>query len=63
MVTRDGYGTAESTGRNHWTTIVLEECNDGEWVATQTGVDVEGRGETAAQAATRYCRAIAEGGR
>jgi hypothetical protein len=55
--------TEESAGRNHWTTIVLEERGDEGWVATQTGVDVEGRGDTAAEAAARYCRVIAEGGR
>lgn len=47
--------------RRRWTTIVLEEHGDG-WRATQTGVDVEGRGATAADAAAAYCRRIAETG-
>lgn len=42
------------------TTVVLEERN-GEWLATQGGIPVEGRGETAAAAAAAYCRKIDEG--
>lgn len=42
----------------HFTTVVLEERPDGVWVATQTGIPVEGRGQTAAEAATTYCRRI-----
>lgn len=41
-----------------WTTVVLEQRDDGEWRATQAGVDCEGRGETAASAAAAYCRRI-----
>jgi|GEM_PF-1444973 len=44
--------------RTHWTTIVLEECSDGSWRATQRGVPVEGRAETAAAAAATYCRNV-----
>jgi len=44
--------------RKHWTTIVLEERDDGEWLATQGGVPVEGHGETAAAAAAEYCRKV-----
>lgn len=40
-----------------WTTIVLEERGE-EWRATQRGVDLEGRGETAASAAAAYCRRV-----
>jgi len=46
------------THRKHWTTIVLEEQDDGTWLATQGGVGVEGTGETAAAAATEYCRKV-----
>jgi len=47
--------------RRHWTTIVLESYGEG-WRATQTGVDIEGHGATAAAAAAAYCRRIAETG-
>lgn len=40
------------------TTIVLETNADGEWRASQPGVDVAGRGETAALAASAYCRRV-----
>jgi hypothetical protein len=46
--------------RRHMTTVVLES-RDGEWLATQGGIPVEGRGETAAEAAAAYCRKIDEG--
>lgn len=49
------------TGREHWTTIVLQERGDGTWLATQSGVPVEGTGETAAAAATEYCRRVEAG--
>lgn len=42
------------------TTITLESNDDGEWRATQHGVDVTGRGETAALAAADYCRRLEE---
>lgn len=44
--------------RRRTTTIVLEETDDGDWHATQRGVDVHGYGETAAAAAAAYCRRI-----
>jgi len=50
--------TRERCRRTHWTTIVLEECDDGSWRATQRGVPVEGRAETAAAAAGAYCRNV-----
>lgn len=40
------------------TTIVLETNEDGEWRASQRGVDLTGRGETAALAVAEYCRRI-----
>jgi len=46
------------THKQHWTTIVLEEQDDGNWLATQVGVVVKGHGETAADAAAEYCRKI-----
>jgi len=49
------------TYQEHWTTIVLKERDDGTWLATQGGVSVEGTGETAAAAATDYCRQVEEG--
>jgi hypothetical protein len=42
------------------TTIALEATRDGGWRATQDGVDVVGRGETAALAAADYCRRVEE---
>lgn len=35
-----------------------ENGESGEWRATQDGVPVVGRGETAAQAAAAYCRKV-----
>jgi hypothetical protein len=55
----DEHETATNT-RRHMTTVVLEE-RDGEWLATQGGIPVEGRGETAAAAAAVYCRKIDDG--
>jgi hypothetical protein len=46
------------TFREHWTTIVLKERDDDTWLATQQGVDIEGTGDTAAAAATDYCRKV-----
>ncbi len=40
------------------TTIVLETNDDGEWRASQEGVSVEGRGDSAASAAANYCRRL-----
>ncbi|MBX0323699.1 hypothetical protein EGH21_11740 [Halomicroarcula sp. F13] len=59
MSISDGRRT-ESDGKRRLTTLVVEE-RDGEWVVTQGGVPVEGRGETAAAAATAYCRNVSEG--
>jgi len=47
--------------RKHFTTVVLKEQPDGQWLATQHGVDVEGHGPTAAAAATEYCRRVEHG--
>ncbi|MBX0350288.1 hypothetical protein [Haloarcula pellucida] len=55
--------TAElHTHGDYWTTIVLEERDDGQWLATQGGVAVEGVASTAAEAAAEYCRKISETG-
>lgn len=40
------------------TTISLYESDDGRWRATQRGVGAVGYGETAAEAATAYCRRV-----
>jgi hypothetical protein len=54
--------TATSTlaepSRRHLTTVILEEIGEDSWRATQTGVDVEGVGDSAAEAATEYCAKI-----
>jgi hypothetical protein len=50
------------TSPTGWTTIVLDELDDGRWLATQGGVSVQGHGETAADAAADYCRKISETG-
>lgn len=47
-----------SVRRTHSTTIVLEDRDDGVWLATQGGVPIEGHGESAAEAAAEYCRKI-----
>ena len=52
--------TTLHTYRQHWTVIILEEQDDGDWLATQGGVPVEGYGDTAAAAAAEYCRKISE---
>lgn len=48
----------ETTGaeytRRHMTTLLLEERGDDRWVVTQGGVDVEGKGPSAAAAAADY---------
>lgn len=43
--------------RGH-TTIELSRSERGRWLATQRDVDVEGYGETAAEAAAAYCRRV-----
>lgn len=43
------------------TTIELRQNDCGEWLATQYGVEVMGRGHSAAAAAADYCRAIDAG--
>lgn len=55
---RDRTDRLGRTNLRHLTTVVLEERGDGEWLATQTGVSVEGYGATAAEAAANYCRKI-----
>lgn len=50
--------TVRQWQRRGWTTIVLEEHEDGRWRATQEGVACEGVGETAALAAAAYCRRV-----
>ncbi len=42
-----------------YTTIELEQDGDA-WRATQQGVDLVGRGETAASAAANYCQLVAD---
>ncbi|WP_123536876.1 hypothetical protein [Halosimplex salinum] len=44
--------------RRHMTTLLIEERGDGHWIVTQGGVDLEGHGTTAAEAAADYCRQI-----
>jgi hypothetical protein len=44
------------------TTVILEERTDGSWLATQTGVLVEGYGETVADAVVDYLRILLEAG-
>jgi|GEM_PF-1962106 len=51
--------TSSGQSRRHLTTVILEELGDGRWRATQTGVDVDGVGDSAAEAATEYCAKIA----
>ncbi|MFC6864564.1 hypothetical protein ACFQGE_13995 [Halomicroarcula sp. GCM10025817] len=58
MSTHPNQPTPDSSTVRNLTTVVLEERPDGGWVATQTDIPVEGRGETAAEAATNYCRQI-----
>jgi len=60
MAVIDDESRTDSGTRRHMTTVVLEERGD-EWLATQGGIPVEGRGETAAEAAAAYCRKIDEG--
>jgi len=40
------------------TTIELRRNERGTWLATQRGVEAEGRGTSAAAAAAAYCQAI-----
>lgn len=54
----DAKATVAEWRTRGWTTILLEERDDGGWRATQGGVSVEGRGETAALAAAEYCRRV-----
>jgi predicted chitinase len=42
------------------TLLELTQRDDGTWIATQQGVDLEGTGETGALAAMAYCRKVAE---
>lgn len=60
MATREADGDVEADRwyRRGRTTIELRQNDRGEWLATQRGVDAEGRGPSAAAAAAAYCRAI-----
>lgn len=49
----------QPTCRRGRTLIELRQDADGEWTATQLGVETVGTGETAALAAMQYCRRIA----
>lgn len=44
------------------TTLLLERTDAGDWRATQAGVDLVGRGPSAARAAQRYCELVADSG-
>ena len=54
----DRIESTPKSSKRHLTTVVLEEQPNGQWLATQRGIPVEGHGETAAEAATNYCRKI-----
>jgi hypothetical protein len=40
------------------TTVILDKEDEGEWYATQRGVDLVGHGETAVEAAAEYCQLV-----
>ena len=50
--------TARRWRNARMTTVILDKEDDGEWYATQRGVDLVGHGETAADAAATYCRLV-----
>jgi len=50
--------TARRWRNARMTTVLLDKRGDGEWFATQRGVDLVGEGETAAEAAAEYCRLV-----
>ncbi len=50
--------TARRWRNARMTTVILDKEDDGEWYATQRGVDIVGHGETAAEAAATYCRLV-----
>lgn len=52
--------TARRWRNARMTTVILDKEEDGDWYATQRGVDLVGHGETAAEAAARYCRLVDE---
>jgi hypothetical protein len=57
-------GAADETARR-WrnartTTLLLDEREEGAWLATQRGAEIVGHGETAAAAAAEYCRLVDE---
>lgn len=52
-------GTGQTRG---YSTLVVEEVEDGEWRVTQAGVDVVGHGASAPLAAAEYCEQVAEVG-
>ena len=57
MSDRPGSGTPRHV---EYQTIVLEELDDGNWHATQQGVDVVGRGPNPGRAVANYGEMIAE---
>ena len=52
--------TTDDESNTGQTMLELTQLDDGGWRATQTGVEIEGDGETAALAAMDYCRKVAE---
>ena len=56
--THEGAVDGDRWDRVGRTTIELRRNERGTWLATQRGVDAEGRGTSAAAAAAAYCRAI-----
>jgi hypothetical protein len=50
--------TARRWRNARMTTVLLDKRDDGEWFATQRGVDLVGNGETAAEAAAQYCQLV-----
>ena len=58
MATRTRAAETERWRTRGHTTIELRRNERGEWLATQRGVAVEGRGSSAAAAAAAYCEAI-----
>lgn len=48
----------QEDGTPVYSTLVMERGESGDWVVTQHGVPVEGRGQTAAEAAARYCKLV-----
>jgi hypothetical protein len=42
-----------------YSTLHLEQTDEHQWTATQRGVDLTGRGNTAAEATANYCELVA----